>query len=304
MKPLLTLLVMIAVLFAAPIAVGQSIAVVYPNVSAPYDKVFQQIIAGIEAEHDGIITKYPVEKGSNLAEVVENIESDNPDTVITLGNTGYKLAKLLPKNIPLVSGALPIQPNGISGVSLIADPGESFTKLKQLAPTVKRIFVVHHQSNQWLMEIASVQASLLDIELIAKPASDLKQAITILENTFKLPLSSSDAIWIPLDRVAADDKVIFPMLLEASWDKEVVLFSNKPNHAKRGALFSLMPNHEKLGHQLVRRLLQLYRDKSLVGVEPLKDMDIAVNLRTASHLGINYTTEQKDTFQISFPSPK
>jgi putative ABC transport system substrate-binding protein len=45
-------------------------------------------------------------------------------------------------------------------------------------------------------------------------------------------------------------KVILPLLLERSWEQNLVLFSSKPAHAKRGALFSMFPNHLELGKQL------------------------------------------------------
>jgi putative ABC transport system substrate-binding protein len=79
-------------------------------------------------------------------------------------------------------------------------------------------------------------------------------------------------------------KVILPLLLERSWEQNLVLFSSKPAHAKRGALFSMFPNHLELDKQLAVMIETIYKTRHSEGVVALQDMRLAVNLRTAAHL--------------------
>jgi len=40
------------------------------------------------------------------------------------------------------------------------------------------------------------------------------------------------------------------------------------------------------------------------GIEPLRDLLIAVNLRTAEHLGLNLANNAKLKFDLTFPQPQ
>ena len=89
--------------------------------------------------------------------------------------------------------------------------------------------------------------------------------------------------------------------MEKAWAREIVVFSSKPSHAKRGALFSTYPDNFVLGQHLfkmVNELALLPEDKKFA---PLSSMQLAVNLRTAAHLGLKYSAEQQQKFKLTFP---
>ena len=283
-------------------AAAATLAVLYPEVKEPYKQVFEQILDGIASEHDERLLKVPLGKKFDKAKILAEMEADNVDMVITLGRRSYSFVSELKDRYPFVSGALPLSPNGISGVSLIADPETLFTRLNTLAPKVQRVFVVYTSRNQWLMDLALLSAEAKQLELVPFKVKDLAQAVKKYEEILKQTNSYSDAIWLPLDKVTANEKVVLPLLLKEAWRRKIVLFSSKPSHAKRGALFSIYPDNKRSGVRLAQMVQEIHRLQNKPGVEPMKFLKIGVNLRTSAHLGLEYSREQMHSFYAVFPT--
>ena len=81
----------------------------------------------------------------------------------------------------------------------------------------------------------------------------------------------------------------------------VAVFSSKPSHAKRGALFSTYPDNFALGQHLFSMVQDLKYQPEQKNFAALKSTLLAVNLRTAAHLGLKYSSEQKQKFELTFP---
>ncbi len=294
--------VILCFVLAFPVLSEPSAIVLYPDVPSPYKKIFSQIIDGIE---DGLkideLEIQAIKKTDNLDGYQKWVEDKQPDMLIALGRRSYTLTQKLDKNKNVVIGALPIKPNGISGVSLIADPKNLLESLKQLAPHIKRIHVVYSANSEWLIQLAEKHTKGLGLTLNTIKVENLKAAAVEYENLLSKVNVTADAIWLPLDPLTANEQVILPNLLKKSWDQNIVIFSSKPSHAKRGALFSMLPNHFELGQQLARMAKSNYLTKVKAKVVPLNSTQLAVNLRTASHLGLEYSSEQKESFHLTFP---
>ncbi|MEH6627008.1 MAG: ABC transporter substrate binding protein [Motiliproteus sp.] len=281
-----------------------TLAVLYPEVPAPYKQVFEQIITGIERQHDQRLLKLPLKKQFDHDSVLSNLQSQQVDMVITLGRRSFALTKELAALYPFVSGALPLAPNGISGVSLIADPNTLFTQLQTLAPLTERIFVLYTQKNRWLIALAKIAAREKNLQLVTFEVSGLAAAVDRYEDILAVADSRIDAIWLPLDSVTANEKVVLPVVLKKAWSNKLVVFSSKPSHARRGALFSMYPNNEASGVRLAQMVQEMQRSQSKAGVEPIRSLKVGVNLRTAAHLGLEYSQNQKKTFYAVFPSDR
>ena len=83
------------------------------------------------------------------------------------------------------------------------------------------------------------------------------------------------------------------------------MFSSSVNHVKRGVLFSLYPDNAELGRVLGRAALVYATSGAsapLRGVSPLKEVLLAVNTRTANHLGLNLDARRL-RFDMVFPEP-
>lgn len=294
---------------------SNTIAIFYPESKEPYQSIYQEIIDGNEhaaSELSGTfkVNKYVIRKDFDSDLIARNLSQNAISKVIVLGHLGWKLAKDLSKYkldnnnkaFHIVSGAMPITPNGVSGVSLVTDPNYLFTYLGEVAPKVKRIHVAYSQANLWVIELAKLAAKQHGLTLNASLVSNTKEAIDFYLQLFESNITSDDAIWLPLDRIATNDKVTLPLILKKAWSKEVVVFSSKPSHAKRGALFSTYPDNFSLGKHLFTMVQNLDKQPEQKNFSPLKSTLLAVNLRTAAHLGFKYSAKQQKSFELTFPN--
>lgn len=293
---------------------SQKIAIFYPRSKEPYRSIYQAIIEG--SYNEATSSSQPIEferiileKSFNSQNIAANLKANGIVKAIVLGRLGWKLAKELSvykeedgrSSFQIVSGALPISPNGLSGISLITAPSALFDYLTDIAPTVKNIHFAYSKQSEWLLDIAKQAAIDKGLVLNAHKVTSTKQAFSYYKNLFKTDISNKDAIWLPLDRVASNDKVTLPLILEKAWSKEVVVFSSKPSHAKRGVLFSTYPDNFSMGAQLFTMVNELSQQPMQKNFAPLKSTLLAVNLRTAAHLGFKYTSKQQEAFKLTFP---
>ena len=300
--PLLLLLTLLPWLTPTADAWGASrIAVLYPEVREPYLSVFSTIIRGIESQGERQILPYPLPENFDSDRVEKWLAARRPDAAIALGSRGFQMAEALKGKLPVVVGAVLLAPNGLPGISLAADPLILFATLKELAPGTRRVFVVYQpEESAWLVERARGAARLQGLELHARPAADLRAAVTTYRDLVENSLGERDAVWLTMDSVSANDRAVLPMLLETAWKRKFVLFSSKPGHAKQGALFSQYPDNHRLGQQL-GALAESIREGQEADLGPSRELETAVNLRTAAHLGLNFRAEQKDLFHLTFP---
>lgn len=298
----LLLPILLAAVF--PVAAGDmKVAVIYPEVQSVYAKVFENIIAGINTTEGVHVLAKPISQETQVGEISSWIDDRQADAVIALGQHGYKIAKQMPTDRPLVVGAALVAPNQLNGISLAVDPEQFFKRLGTLTPPVKRVYLVYSEENNgWLIPLAQAAADRHGVELHVREASNTRTAVRDYRDILGEVKDLQDAIWLPLDNIVPDDTIL-PMVLEAAWNKKLVVFSNNPSHVKRGALFSLFPNHREMGEALARMALTLMKGaEAPPGIVPLNDLKVAVNLRTASHLGMLYTPNQRRGFALVFPN--
>lgn len=290
-----------------PTPSSNRIAVVYPDIGEPYGSVFVSITKGIESELDISPQVFTINT-RNLDPIRAQLASGKFGACIALGRTTLEQLEALPLDIPLVRGAvldLNVPKTGGDapvGISLTPDPTFLLKQLKRLAPGVSRVTVVYSDSQgQALIDRAMAVGQRLNLTVIAHQAEDLLSAAAMYKSVAS-NLGPRDALWIPQDPHAVDDKVILPMLLNAAWEQYFVLFSSNADHAKRGALFSVYPDNFAMGAKLARIAAQrIVGTSANAGMQPLDDLLIAVNLRTAEHLRINLGPHQIRSFDLTFP---
>lgn len=281
----------------------RNIAVLYPNVSEPYLSVFQTIIEGIESVRDIRATAIAVSDTIDMETLAKKGVPEKYDGMISLGRQGLLAARTFNTQMPVVVGALTFIPDGYSGVSLTPSPELLFDQISELAPTVKQIHVVYDpKDNEWLIRLAEKEAMRKGWQFNALSAHSLREAVHLYRDLLLRIQHKTEAIWLPLDTTTTTDDVVLPLLLEAAWDKDILMFSSKPSHAQRGALFSMVPDQFGLGKQLAQMVLQLSSGEKTPRVQPLSSLKTAVNLRTAAHLGLRFSQKQEAGFNLTFPS--
>ncbi len=290
-------------------ALAREVAVLYPEIREPYRAVFLEILKGIRDAGVNTVA-YALPKDASAAQASEWLNRTGADVVIVLGNRGLRIAQGLPGERKIVVGAVLANPtealHGFSGIVLTPDPAVLFKRLKEIAPRVRHVVTVYSkQQSQWLIDLARQEARRAGISLDAYPAETLQEAAQRFREILRGPISERDSIWLPQDGRTVDEQAVLPFILQEAWNRNVVVFSSNPAHVRRGALFSLFPDNEALGRSLAAQALRRIdgREKDPVRVTPLQDLLTAVNVRTAEHLGLDFSARELRRFDLIFPSP-
>lgn len=306
----MALLVATALVVTLPAwAAGEDkIAVVYPDIGEPYREIFEKIIEGIENKAGTPVANYPVRANTDIGALKSSLRRQNAKVVIALGRQGMKTAAALDHGMGMVVGGVLTVPEsearGLPVISLSPDPALLFARLKALMPAARRVFVVYDPGfNAWLMKLAKEAARAQGVELVAYEAQDLRSALRFYQEIFSAADSRRDAIWLPQDPTV-EERSILPLVLQESWNQGLAVFSSNVGHVRRGVLFSLYPDNVALGRSLAGLSLGILAsgDYGKRGMMPLRDVQVAVNLRTAKHLGLNLSHQQQ-SFDMVFPEP-
>ena len=285
---------------------GGSIAIIYPDIGEPYRSVFTQIIEGIEAKTKGRVSNFAVGPNVDIGELNNSLRRQDTKVVIALGRQGVKVASALDSGIGVVAGGvLTATENEIRNLqvnSLTPDPALLFSRLRGLMPKVRHVFTVYDpRQNAWMIRLAKEAARAQGLELTAYEAQDLRSAMHAYQEILAASDSTQDAVWLPQDSTTVEDSAVLPMVLQESWSRNLAVFSSSFGHVKRGVLFSLYPNNVELGHHLADSALSVLasRENEASGMVPLREVLMAVNLRTAKHLGLS--TSRSQSFDMTFP---
>ena len=227
--------------------------------------------------------------------------------VIALGRNGMKAVKGIGTDIGVVVGGVVSAPEsetrGLSIYSLAPDPYLLFERLRAMAPNVRRVLVAFDPNqNAWLMRLAREAAKNLGLELVAQEAPDLKTAMRFYQENIATMDPRRDALWLPQDSVTAEESLVLPQVLQEAWGRNLVVFSSSVVHVKRGVLFALYPDNLQFGRRLANTALgQLSSGgQPARNIAPLKEVLVAVNVRTANHLGLDIGNKQQN-FDLIFP---
>lgn len=285
---------------------ARRIAVVYPDLGEPYRSVFQQILSGIEQTAPDRVVSIALSDPEHPESLAEMLRKKGVTVVIALGRRGLKAASDLPATLPVVGGAVLASPEDGPGattlVSLTPDPSLLLQRLQQLAPSVRRVFTVYSaRQNDWLIAFAQRAAKAQGLELVTVETDDLRTALQRFREIFETAQAGRDAIWLPQDTAVLDEQVVLPFVLQQAWDRSLIVFSSTLAHVRRGALFALYPDNVDMGRQLATTALELGNTSGQARtVQPLREVRLALNTRTAGHLGIALESSLKDV-ALLFP---
>lgn len=286
-----------------------NIAVLFPRAPESARLFFAKIVEGIEERSKNKVIKYPLdtEKNDN-PNLSEQLKHNDTKVVIALGRSAILATSGLDHGIPVIAGGILMNEQDqqtMNGISMTPDPALLFQRLRILTPDVKRVWVVYNpQQNESLIKLARESARILGLELLSHEARDIATAAKIYEMIFTNGSTQQDAIWLPNDQTTVEEKTILPLILKQAWSSSLPVFSSALVHVKRGALFALYPNQLELGKGLANSALGIMAGESRKkGIQPLRDVQVAINVRTASHIGLHIDLQQQRLYDSVFPEP-
>ncbi len=269
-----------------------------------------EIIRGIETGLGESVKHYVLDGDDTPAALLERVHDDHVDVVISLGRAGLSATKQLAEVFPVVIGAVLISPGqetkGQTGITLTPDPEVFFARLKSIVPTAKEVTVIFDpRQKAWEIERAGKAAKMYGLTLNAFPTEDLRLSAELYRKVLAQIKDGSIAVWLPQDNAAMDEQALLPVVLQEAWEKNFIVFSGNLDHVRKGALFSLYPDNFGMGRSLAVLALDRVKNgsNSTSVINPLRDLLLAVNLRTAEHLGLHFASQDRQRFDLVFPTP-
>lgn len=277
------------------------LSVLYPDSTTALRRLYETIVEGMSRANDVRLQSRPVSDKDSADEIKAWAHANQSQAAIVLGDLPPALTRPLAAVMPLIRGADALNDNSQPGVSLASSPAQMFNRLRQLKPDVERVFVVYKpQATGWLIAAARQAAREQGLELVASASDDIQQSGATFTRILQQARPDKDAIWLTLDPVVPANQLL-PVLLREAWDKHLVLFSNNPIDVAKGVLFALYPDYPAMGRQLAERAKRQLAKPALSGPEASERLNGALNVRTASHLGIPLSDQQRQGFERLFP---
>jgi putative ABC transport system substrate-binding protein len=275
-------------------------AVLHPDTDSAPGAVFRQMLNGINNYPSAEVLARAYGEEPNAAELSAWANAQNPTSMILLGNQSLKLASQITSKVPLVVGGVLKPPAGASGVSILGDPVQFFTRLRSLAPQVRSVSVIYSPDiNEWWVSTAAAAAAGFELEFRRMPASDVVTSARLYRDFLASATPYRDALWIPLHDITPM-KTVLPLILRESWSRNLVVFSNNPLLAKQGILFAMYPDNEAMGTQIAQ-IASEAASKGSVHVAHAARLHTALNRRTAAHLGITISEPMLQQFDRIYP---
>ena len=306
-KTTVLLFVFLSVCVIPTYAAAPSVAVIYPEIRAPFNKIFTDMADGVEDEVNGRTIRYILKKDYSQQELNSWLKNNKIKVCVALGVRSENATTDISNNIPVViSGVLTPKKSSKhrATISLAPSPGRLFVKLKKLKPNVSKVIVVYNPTKtEWLIREAHNAAQKNNLELVVYTTKSLSQSAKIYKKIFKHSDIKKSAIWLPPDPTSIDNRAVLSYILEHSWKKGTAVFSSSLAHVNKGVLFAMYPDNLKLGQTIGKAALEELKGNSLPkGVVPVEDLQTAFNKRTAEHLGIQFTNTDLRGYDAVFPS--
>ncbi|HUC99142.1 MAG TPA: ABC transporter substrate-binding protein [Candidatus Polarisedimenticolaceae bacterium] len=257
-------------------------------------------------EGDNILVEVEDAKGAReqLQRAINELLSKKVDVILTTGTRATRAAMATTKQIPIVFRH-PADPVTLGLVKDVNRPGGNVTGVaafsldanqkrlevfQQLFPKLRRIHIFYDANNRFSPDnfaAAEKSAARLKLDVLehsVKTAEELKSSLHQLE------VKPGDAIFQIADDLVESQA---PVLLEEAKKRKMATMFPEEVWASRGSLAGYGPNYYEMGRQtadLVQKILKGSHPKDLA-VAHANKFDLAINLRTASSIGLKIPPE-------------
>jgi putative tryptophan/tyrosine transport system substrate-binding protein len=287
----------IALVAAHPVAgAAPVVAVVKSGAPAPFERAAKAITAALRASavQPEVLTfdlEGDEEKGE---EVFARVRSAKPSLIITVGSlaTASALAETTTEPIvfsmvlyPEQSGFTGADRRRVTGASLDIPPEVQFGWVRRLLPSARRLGVLYHPAETGkVVAAARAAATKHGFVLVAKAIEDRDDPVA----AFRSLMEDVDVVWS-----VADGHVFTPQatsaLILASLRRRVPLMGLSTAQVRAGALAALYSDYDDVGAQAAALALKVLGGEapSSLPVTTPRHVGLALNLRTADHLGLD-----------------
>jgi putative ABC transport system substrate-binding protein len=241
---------------------------------------------------------------AQLQRALDELVIKKVDVILTTGTRATQAAMATTKEIPIVFRH-PADPVTLGLVKSVNRPGGNVTGvaafsldanqkrlevLKELIPKLRRIHVFYDANNRFspdnfvAAEKSARQLKLDVLEHPVKTAKEFKSSLTQME------VNPGDAIFQIVDDLIESQGSV---LLEEAKKRKLATMFHAEVWASRGSLAAYGPNYYEMGRQaadLVNKIIKGAHPKDLA-VAHANKFDLAINLRTASSIGLQIAPE-------------
>ncbi len=301
---------LVALLWCAALsrAVADPVLVFYPEAPDPYRQAFDQIMTGIAHTAGGPVHRRMVTAATERRQIQRWLDEANPgDAVVLLGRPTDALSEVSQDRLGgrrVFVGGVNALPGQLPwpGVSLIAEPALYLQTLRELLPSVRRVIAFHHARDPEWAPLATRAAADLGLRVEPVAVTDAASAVRQIAGALKTLDPETTALWFAANTLDLDRELIFPWVLEQTWDRKIAAFSETAAHAKRGFLFALYPDYEAVGAELGRRIGRGAAGDG-GGLTLTRAVRFALNGRTARRLGVALGDDLIRRAQPLYPQP-
>lgn len=230
---------------------------------------------------------------------------DAGSALIVLGHQAIRAVQPLNTGLPLVVGGINHLPERFQApsVSVVIDPALFLDRMQQLLPNTRTVTVIYLAHQSAILPQIEQAAQPRRVSVQPVPVTDAIDAVRQITRVFDRVDPRSTALWFTTDTLSLDTGVLFPFVLEQTWERRLPAFSDTVAHARRGLLFVLYPDFFEVGKELGDRTKATVAGKTPASPFTFtRAARLALNTRTAQHLGIPLGADVNGQATVLFPA--
>ena len=170
-------------------------------------------------------------------------------------------------------------------MATLVPPEILLTQLKMVAPSVKRVGVVHHATTSAaVVAQATARAGVLGLTIVPIAVAGASEVKAALETH----AGKVDALWMPPDPQAVS-KSSYAAAVAFTRDQKLPLLAYSGKFVQAGALLSVSPSYRSIGSRLglmTRRILEDGTSPASLGVASPIGTELVINLDVARAIGL------------------
>lgn len=277
--------------------------VVYPEAPEPYREAFAQMTSGIARTAGALLQQKVITAATSREEFRSWLVEGRDKTLVLLGQkaltfyekSGQNRRDVFLSGVNALPGQIPLP-----GISLSVDPALYLQTLHELLPDIRRVVVYYNiQEEAWLTPVKKAAMNArIGIETVG--VADAFDVIRQLGTTFETLDPKTTALWFGSNTIALNGELIYPHVLEQTWERRIAVFSDTIAHVKLGFLFAFYPDYAKIGAELGALIRQ---GTPTTDLQFSRTGQLALNARTARHLGIAPRSDLTQRAKPLFPEP-